>query len=159
LFQDKTLWRNIYWKAGPKKSKNKEYSELKKIVPFLKKSTQSISIEGCEKKVNVLAVSEALLRSICLNCNKLQKLALINCKLDYNSHPFKNLPQSLITLSLENTQFENLPFIRTLLNSPFKGMSKTLTSLKKVSVINSNWLRKEDMVMIRKTMPHVELIN
>ena len=159
IFQDKTLWKSIFWRAGPKNSKNKEANELKKIVPYLKKSTHSISIEGCEKKGNLLLVSETLLRSICLHCNKLQQLTLINCRLDYNSHPFRNLPQSLTKLSVKNIHMENLPFIRTLLNSPFKGMSKTLVNLKKVSVVNSNWFQKEDMAMIRKSLPQVVLNN
>ena len=85
---------------------------------------------GCEQKGKQLPLTEALLRSIRLHCTHLQHLALVNCRLDYHSLPLRNLPQSLVRLSLKNVQFNNLPAVRTLLNSPFVSVAKSLTNLK-----------------------------
>jgi hypothetical protein len=155
--QDKTLWKSVLWTVS-KPLKNNKKCDIKKIIPYLKKYTTAIHIEGCQGKGKSLPVSEALLRSVRLHCTGLRYLTLVNVRLDYYSLPMRNLPQSLTHLTLKNVQFDNLPCIRTMVNSPFMSANKSLTNLRRIFVHqNCDWFRKEDVALIRKLMPLVTL--
>ena len=155
--QDKTLWKSVLWKVT-KPFKNNKKCDIKKIIPYLKKYTTAIHIEGCQQKGKSLPVTEALLRSVRLHCTGLRDLTLVNVRLDYYSLPMRNLPQSLTHLTLKNVQFDNLPCIRTMMNSPFMSATKSLRNLRRIFVTRDcDWLRKEDVTLIRKLMPHVTL--
>lgn len=113
---------------------------------------------GPDQKGKQLKLSEALLQSIRLHCTKLKHLALVNCRLDYFTRPFRNLPRTLVRLRLKNVKFDNLPFLRTLSSSPLMGLGKVLTVLKEVVITQDcDWFIKPDEAALKSTLKQVEL--
>ena len=73
------------------------------------------------------------------------------------SRPFRNLPRSLINLKFKNLQLDNLPCVRTLVNSPLMGVAKLLTQLNQVVITDDcDWFKIKEEAAIRKTMKHVQ---
>ena len=79
--QDRTLWKSVLWKVNKPIKNNKKY-DIKKIIPYLKKYTTAIHIEGCQQVSISPTFYEQLLYafSLCLYFFHERKLAQFMAK-------------------------------------------------------------------------------
>lgn len=88
--------------------------------------------KACHNNRAALKVPIAFLNSVRLNCVSLNTLEFKDCKLDVQDSFLLSFPKSLTALKFFNVQLENLPNIRTLVNSPFCKIKRTLPNLERV---------------------------